>query len=127
MRLTKIIATIGPACDSEDMLRQMIQGGLDVARLNFSHGSYEEHLHILKDLRRLSEEMQRPVAIMQDLCGPKIRVGEMRTDCVELQAGSFLRITKESVEGDANCISCTYPTSSTTWSRVTGYLSMTAS
>ena len=109
MRLTKIIATIGPACNSEEKIRQMIQGGMDVARLNFSHGTHEEHLGALQTIRTASEQLGHPVAVMQDLCGPKIRVGELKSDSVELKPGGLLRIVREAVVGDNNSISCTYP------------------
>jgi pyruvate kinase len=109
MRLTKIIATIGPACNSDEMIRQMIQGGMDVARLNFSHGTHEEHLGALQTIRAASEQLGHPVAVMQDLCGPKIRVGELKSDSVELKTGGLLRIVREEVVGDNNSISCTYP------------------
>ncbi|MEM1000041.1 MAG: pyruvate kinase [Bacteroidota bacterium] len=74
---TKVVCTIGPASSSEEMLRQLILAGMDVARLNFSHGSHEVHAETVARVRRLSEELNLPVAILQDLQGPKIRIGKM--------------------------------------------------
>jgi len=109
MRLTKIIATIGPACSGAETIRAMVEGGLDVARLNFSHGTRDEHLAALNNIRAAARELRRPVAIMQDLCGPKIRVGELRAPSVELRTGAAIRIQKAAVRGDEKAISCTYP------------------
>jgi pyruvate kinase len=74
---TKVVCTIGPSSNSEEMLRKMIIAGMDVARLNFSHGSHEEHARVVQLIRKLSEEMATPVTILQDLQGPKIRVGKL--------------------------------------------------
>ena len=77
MRRTKIVCTIGPASASEKVLRQLIQTGMNVARLNFSHGDYAFHRRIIRTIRRLERKLERPVAILQDLPGPKIRIGAM--------------------------------------------------
>jgi pyruvate kinase len=77
MRRTKIVATIGPASSSREVIRQLVQAGMDVARLNFSHGSYEEHAQTIANLREISLELDTPVTILQDLQGPKIRVGQL--------------------------------------------------
>lgn len=77
MKRTKIICTIGPACESPKILTQLISNGMNVARLNFSHGSYENHLLLMKNIRSVSEKLKTPIAIMQDLQGPKIRIGEL--------------------------------------------------
>ena len=74
---TKVVCTIGPASNSEEMLRKMILAGMDVARLNFSHGTHEEHALVIASIRKLSEELATPVTILQDLQGPKIRVGKL--------------------------------------------------
>lgn len=71
MYKTKIVCTIGPASESELVLRALIENGMNVARLNFSHGTHPEHLEKIRTIRRLSEELGRPVAILQDLCAPK--------------------------------------------------------
>ena len=86
-RRAKIVATIGPASDSPDQLRKLIQAGLDVARLNFSHGTHEEHAAKIQLIRRLSEELHKPVSILQDLQGPKLRVGRLPEEGVFLHTG----------------------------------------
>ena len=75
----KIVATLGPASRSEDVLRALIESGLDVARVNFSHGSYEEHAATIALVRRLADEAKRPIAILADLQGPRIRIGDIAT------------------------------------------------
>ena len=78
MRRTKIVCTIGPASDDKETLRQMILAGMNVARLNFSHGSHEEHKARVNRLKELREEMQVPLAIMLDTRGPEIRIGRFK-------------------------------------------------
>ncbi len=77
MKRTKIICTIGPASEDPKILSSMIKNGMNVARLNFSHGTYDSHTELIKNIRSASEELGEPVAILQDLQGPKIRVSEM--------------------------------------------------
>ena len=77
MRKTKIIATIGPASRNADTLEQLFSAGMDCARLNFSHGSLDEHGEVIRTVRRLSQAQGRPVAILQDLGGVKMRLGEL--------------------------------------------------
>ena len=77
IRRTKIVATLGPASSSAAVIRQLVQAGMDVARLNFSHGSYEDHARTLACLRQISSELDKPITILQDLQGPKIRVGQL--------------------------------------------------
>jgi pyruvate kinase len=86
-RKAKIVATLGPSCQDEDAIRSLILAGIDVARLNFSHGTHDFHASVIALLRRLSEELHKPVTILQDLQGPKLRVGDLPTDGVELAAG----------------------------------------
>ncbi|HHG85465.1 MAG TPA: pyruvate kinase, partial [Bacteroidetes bacterium] len=74
---TKVVCTIGPASSSEEVMRELILAGMDVARLNFSHGTHAEHAEMVTLIRRLSKEMKMPVAILQDLQGPKIRIGAL--------------------------------------------------
>ncbi len=74
-RRTKIVATIGPASSSPEMIRKLIKKGLNVARINFSHGKAEDHLRTIRTIRKISSQLRMPVAILGDLCGPKIRVG----------------------------------------------------
>src|SRR5687767_943216 len=77
IRRTKIVATLGPASSSPEVVRRLVLAGMDVARLNFSHGSYEEHGRQIATLRAISEELDTPVTILLDLQGPKIRVGQL--------------------------------------------------
>src|SRR6059058_2220433 len=90
MRRTKIVATIGPACRDRETLLRMVEAGMDVARLNFSHGSLEEHQENLHRVREAAGRAGRPVAILQDLPGPKLRLGRLREGVVELTPGEHL-------------------------------------
>ncbi len=106
VRRAKIICTIGPACDSEEMIRDLMRMGMDVARLNFSHGSHPEHALRIKRLRRAAEHLKRSVCIIQDLQGPKIRTGLLKHGKrVLLQTGAVLTITPRKVAGTAALIS----------------------
>lgn len=93
-RFTKIVATLGPASSDESILRRLIEAGLDVARLNFSHGTLESHAALIASLRKLSEELSKPVTILQDLQGPKLRVGDIPAGGVELAAGQMVLLIK---------------------------------
>jgi pyruvate kinase len=101
-RKAKIVATIGPSCSKEDALGRIIEAGLDVARLNFSHGSHQSHGEIIARIRRLSEEHNKPITILQDLQGPKLRVGWLPEDGIELKSGQTLIL--KPVEGDEDQI-----------------------
>jgi pyruvate kinase len=89
IRRAKIVCTIGPSCDTEEKLVELIRAGMDVARLNFSHGTHEEHAARIRNLRAASERCDRPVAILQDLCGPKIRAGKFNRPKPEFATGTF--------------------------------------
>lgn len=91
---TKIVATIGPASSDEKKLRRMIKHGMSVARLNFSHGTHEGHLENIKTIRKISAELNIPVAILQDLCGPKIRLSKMENP-VELKRGKTITLAAD--------------------------------
>lgn len=93
-RFTKIVATLGPASSDEDILRHLITAGLDVARLNFSHGTHESHGKLIDLLRQLSDECEKPITIMQDLQGPKLRVGKLPEEGVNLVAGQRLNLVQ---------------------------------
>ncbi len=105
---TKTVCTIGPASRSEKVLRSMIQKGMDVARLNFSHGTNEEHAGVFNLIRKLSDQMDQPVAVLQDLAGPKVRVGDIPSPGVHLQNGSRFILTINPVNGDENRVSVSY-------------------
>jgi pyruvate kinase len=109
MRRTKIVATIGPASRDRKVLERLIEAGVDVVRLNFSHGEAADHLATVALVREIAKHQDKPVAVLQDLSGPKIRTGRIAGGVVELRAGTRLRITTdERIEGTAARISTTY-------------------
>jgi pyruvate kinase len=107
-RQTKIVATIGPATSTEEALRALLQAGMDVARLNFSHGTPEEHLETIQRLRRLAETLAVPVAILQDLSGPKVRIGAFADGTAELRAGAPFTLTTRAILGSPEAVSVSY-------------------
>ncbi len=110
-RKAKIVCTIGPASNSEAMMRELMRQGMDVARLNFSHGSHAEHARAIERLRRVAQREGRTVCILQDLQGPKIRTGRMmHRQPVMLKAGSRVTVTPRDVAGTARLIPTTYET-----------------
>lgn len=108
MRKTKIICTIGPSSESEDVFRKMCQAGLNVARLNFSHGSHEEHLKKIKMIRKVREELKLPIPIMLDTKGPEYRTGTFQNHKVILEEGQKFTFTTEDVEGNETRVSVSY-------------------
>jgi len=108
-RKTKIVCTIGPASESSQVLKSMIKAGMDVARLNFSHGTHEEHLRKIKEIRKLSDRLKKPVTILQDLSGPKIRVGKVKEGGIGLKRGEKFILTNRRILGDERGVSVTYP------------------
>lgn len=100
MRKAKIICTIGPASSSEDMLKKMILAGMDVARLNFSHGTHESHAKMHASLRKLAKACKRPLAILQDVQGPRIRLGRFQGGEAELHTGESFVLTTRGVIGN---------------------------
>ena len=110
-RRTKIVCTLGPASADEETIRALIRAGMDVARLNFSHGSHSYHKSLIEKVRRASELENKQIAILQDLQGPKLRVGLMKNGGVELVAGQELTITAKPLkEGTHERIYVSYPT-----------------
>ena len=108
-RRAKIICTIGPSCNSEAALRELMQAGMDVARLNFSHGSPQDHVRRIETLRNVAAGEGRTICIMQDLQGPKIRTGALKDhQAVTLQAGGLVIITTREIVGSADLISTTF-------------------
>ena len=105
---TKIIATIGPASSSESQLGKLIAAGVDVCRLNFSHGSYEEHAEVIRLIRKLNKEMETNVAILGDLQGPKIRLGEMEKEGTIVADGNTIIITNEECKGTSQKVHISY-------------------
>ncbi len=105
---TKLVCTIGPASSSPKVLKSLIKEGLDVARINFSHGNYEEYKKIIQNIRKLSIELEKPVAILQDLRGPKLRVGKIKGGSILLRKGEKLVITTKDIEGENGIIPSDY-------------------
>lgn len=109
MKKTKIVATIGPSSSPKKMLKKMIQAGLNVARLNFSHGSHEDHLAVIKTVREINDELGSNVALLADLQGPKIRVREVENNAIELINGKEIEIcTDKDHVGTAQRIAINY-------------------
>lgn len=108
LKRTKIVATLGPASDSIETIRSLIMAGVNVFRLNFSHGEQTHHAKVIGRIREADAEIGTGVAILQDLQGPKIRVGELEAP-FEVAPGDTFLITGEEVVGNAERISCTYP------------------
>lgn len=105
---TKILATVGPACNDEKTLTELVMSGVDIFRLNFSHGNHEGHAEVIKIIRKINEEHKLNIGILQDLQGPKIRVGEMENNGVEIKPGDKITITNDPVIGNASLVSTVY-------------------
>jgi pyruvate kinase len=109
MRRAKIVATIGPASSSPERMRALILAGLDVIRVNMSHGAHDSHAETIKNARQIASARTRPIAILLDLCGPKIRTGLLKDNKpVRLEAGERLTITTLDIVGDASIVSTSY-------------------
>ncbi len=106
---TKIIVTIGPASNKEETLRNLFFEGVDIFRLNFSHGTHDEHLSVIKVIRKLEKELNLYVSIMQDLQGPKIRLGKIKNGKAFLKNGSLFTLTREILSGDERVSSVNFP------------------
>ena len=109
MRKTKIVCTLGPASDSEEMISRLMDAGMNVCRLNMSHGSYEEQAARIARIKRLREEKNLPVAILLDTKGPEVRTKTVEDGKVTLEAGSEFILTSREIEGNAHEVSITYP------------------
>ncbi|MHC0037384.1 pyruvate kinase [Pseudoneobacillus sp. C159] len=109
MRKTKIVCTIGPASESVEKLTQLIEAGMNVARLNFSHGDHEEHGARIKNIREAARQTGKTVAILLDTKGPEIRTNNMVGGAIELQAGNHIIVSMVEVEGTTEKFSVTYP------------------
>lgn len=108
MRKSKIVCTIGPASESLENIKKLILAGMNVARLNFSHGDYEEHGNRINVIRQASKELGKTVAILLDTKGPEIRTGKLEVEPIELVQDEYLTLTTEEILGDQNRISVTY-------------------
>jgi pyruvate kinase len=105
---TKIVCTIGPASDSQDILERLIRAGMNVARLNFSHGDFAEHQAVIRRIRAASRTTGQPVALMADLPGPKIRLGQFAEEPVKLRVGDTFTLTTEEIDGTVDRVSVTF-------------------
>ncbi|HXU66095.1 MAG TPA: pyruvate kinase, partial [Casimicrobiaceae bacterium] len=108
---TKIVATIGPASREPSILRDLIRAGVNVVRLNFSHGTHEDHANVIVETRRLARELGVHVAVLMDLPGPKVRTGGLNgngSGAVRLASGAAFTLTTREVAGDGTCVSVNY-------------------
>src|SRR5215472_7983355 len=105
---TKIVATIGPASESPEMLARLIRAGMNVARLNFSHGNPPKHAEIIRRIRDAARETSRRVAIMADLPGPKLRLGKIEPEPIQLLSGAHFSLTSDDIVGDAQHASTSF-------------------
>jgi pyruvate kinase len=105
---TKIVCTIGPASESPEVMEHMIRAGMNIARLNFSHGDFSSHKKVIEHLRAVSRAVGRRVAIMADLPGPKIRIGQLAQEPVELRSGESFTLTTEDIVGDSHRASVSF-------------------
>lgn len=106
---TKVVATIGPASNDPEIIRQMIHAGMDVARINFSHGDHDTHRKNIETIRRIADEEQAVVAILCDIQGPKIRIGQVADEPLEIETGDIITLTLDDVPGEDNLISLPHP------------------
>lgn len=105
---TKIVATVGPASREPAVLRKLVDAGVNVFRLNFSHGSHEEHSAVLTDIRRIGREADRQIAVLQDLCGPKMRLGPIPGDVVECSLGEEFILVSDRTAENPHELTCSY-------------------
>src|SRR5437764_2506584 len=109
MRSTKIVATIGPASREPEILERMVAAGMDVARLNFAHGDPDEHEETVGLVRAAAERAGREIAVLQDIPGPKLRIGPVGGDVAMLEIGSRVVLTPEQIVGDAGRLPVAWP------------------
>lgn len=108
MRRTKIVCTLGPASSDPEILDRLVAAGLDCARLNFSHGNHESHRELAQRVREAAQRAGRPLAILADLCGPKMRIGHFKDGSIELKEGQRFILTSQKVEGDEERVYMSY-------------------
>src|SRR5205085_4445892 len=109
MRSSKIVATIGPASREPEVLERMVRAGMDVARLNFAHGDPEEHAETVRMIRAAAERVGREVGVLQDIPGPKLRIGPVAGELAQLDTGSRVILTPERIEGDSTRLPVAWP------------------
>ncbi len=108
LKKTKIVATIGPVSENEKTMTEMVKSGMNVARLNFSHGDYKEHGHRIRLARKVSKKLSTPIAVLQDLSGPKIRIGEFYKERIVLNPGQMFTLTVKKCVGDEKKVFVNY-------------------
>ncbi len=108
-RRTKLVCTIGPSTSSPEMIEELIRSGMNVVRLNFSHGTHEVHKKNIETIRELSRKLKISIPILMDLQGPKIRVGRMKGEGAKLETHSYVKLTPDDIEGDSEVIPIDYP------------------
>lgn len=108
MRKTKIVCTIGPASDSEKTLREMCKAGMNIARLNFSHGTHEEQQKRIDLIKKVRADLDLPIAILLDTKGPEFRIGTFENGSISLHTGDLFTFTTEDVTGNENIVSVSY-------------------
>ena len=108
MRKTKIICTLGPATKDDEVLKQLMENGMDVARINFSHGSQAEHKVTMDRVKKMRKELGRPVGILLDTSGPEIRIGQLEGGRAELLPGDTFKLTTNDIMGNKERVSITY-------------------
>jgi len=106
---TKIVATVGPACNTYDQLLALVKAGVNVFRLNFSHGTYEDKLEVIRHVRRINESEPYNIALLADLQGPKLRIGDIENNHLEVNPGDILTFTNEKCIGTREKIYVSYP------------------
>ncbi|MDR9418874.1 pyruvate kinase [Gracilimonas sp.] len=107
-RRTKIVCTIGPSCDTQEKIEDLLLHGMNVARINFSHGTHKGHANVIKRIRKAAKKYKYSVPVLMDLQGPKIRVGNMKDGAQEIKTGSTVKITAEEVEGTNEVVPIDY-------------------
>jgi len=105
---TKLVCTIGPASESPEILEQLIRAGMNVARLNFSHGDFDSHKKVIDNIRTAARAVGKRVAIMADLPGPKMRIGQLAEEPIELVPGDPFTLTTEEIVGDNKRVSMSF-------------------
>src|SRR5688572_14087061 len=106
---TKIVATVGPACDTYEKLLSLVQAGVNVFRLNFSHGTHDDKKRVIENIRNIIKSEPYNISILADLQGPKLRVGELENNRIELRQGDIFIFTREKMIGTNNKIYVSYP------------------
>ena len=111
MNKTKIICTLGPATDDDQVLKRLMIEGMNVARFNFSHGDYKQHERNMERVKRFREELHLPIATLLDTKGPEIRIGKFKENPIMIEEGQEFVLTTREIIGDKQCVSISYPKS----------------